>query len=106
MSPKALRAKSGSVEMFPRNLRFYLYERAIFHPTKCAAGAMLGTALQLLNWRTLPGGRRSALPVHLRYVGDEVFLHDIRSASRFVLEFFRRYEASTVIDAARWSVRR
>lgn len=82
------------------NVRFYLYERAIFHPTKCAAGAMLGTALQLLGWRTLPDGRRGSLPVHLRYVGDEVFLHDIRSASAFVLEFFRRYEASTVVDAA------
>jgi hypothetical protein len=93
------------------NVRFYLYERAIFHPTKCAAGAMLGTALQLLGWRTLPPRldeaaapdtpeRRGTLPVHLRYVGDEVFLHDIRSASRFVLEFFRRYEAATVVDAA------
>jgi hypothetical protein len=81
------------------NVRFYLYERAIFHPTKCAAGAMLGTALQLLGWRTLPGGRRGSLPPHLRYVGDEVFLHDIRSASAFVLDFFRRYEAATVVDA-------
>ena len=82
------------------NVRFYLYERAIFHPTKCAAGAMLGTALQLLGWRTLSSGQRGSLPVHLRYVGDDVFLHDIRSAARFVLEFFRRYEASTVVDSS------
>ena len=33
------------------NVRYYLYERVIFHPTKCAAGSMLGTALQLLGWR-------------------------------------------------------
>jgi hypothetical protein len=61
---------------------------------------MLGTALQLLGWRTLADGRRGSLPAHLRYVGDDVFLHDIRSASAFVLEFFRRYEASNVVNAA------
>lgn len=80
------------------NVRFYLYERAIFHPTKCAAGAMLGTALQLLGWRTLPNGREGRLPAHLRFVGDDVFLHDIRSAASFLLNFLEARQPSDVID--------
>lgn len=35
--------------------RYLLNERVLFHPTKCAAGAMLGTAVQLLDLRDLPG---------------------------------------------------
>jgi HD superfamily phosphohydrolase len=88
------------------NVRFYLYERVIFHPTKCAAGSMLGTALQLIGWRQHPpdgaqglpkgaapeGGDGSVssketnsrvqdlLPGHLRLVGDDVFLHDVGCA--------------------------
>jgi HD superfamily phosphohydrolase len=88
------------------NVRFYLYERVIFHPTKCAAGSMLGTALQLLGWRkhppnaaqeppkgTAPEGEdgsaaskktnsrvQDLLPSHLRLVGDDVFLHDVGCA--------------------------
>ena len=62
------------------NVRFYLYERVIFHPTKCAAGSMLGTALQLLGWRKHPSGINPTLPPHLRFVGDDVFLHDIASS--------------------------
>ncbi len=27
-------------------VRFYVYERMLYHPTKCVAGAMLGAALQ------------------------------------------------------------
>src|SRR5439155_11728620 len=42
----------------------------------------------------------ASLPIHLRYVGDEVFLHDVRSAAAFVLEFFRRHDVSTVIDSS------
>jgi HD superfamily phosphohydrolase len=38
------------------NVRYYLYERVIYHPTKCAAGSMLGTALQLLGWRGTGSG--------------------------------------------------
>jgi HD superfamily phosphohydrolase len=67
------------------NVRFYLYERAIYHPTKCAAGSMLGTALQLIGWRKSAHGGMPTLPVHLRFVGDDVFLHDISSALDFIL---------------------
>lgn len=65
------------------NVRFYLYERAIYHPTKCAAGAMLGTALQLLGWRGHTGND-DLLPPHLRFVGDDVFLHDVRASAEFL----------------------
>jgi HD superfamily phosphohydrolase len=69
------------------NVRFYLYERVIFHPTKCAAGSMLGTGLQLLGWRASGmGGNQPTLPDHLRFVGDEVFLHDIRAALDFAID--------------------
>jgi len=70
------------------NVRYYLYERAIYHPTKCAAGSMLGTALQLLGWRgSAIGGTQPTLPPHLRFVSDDVFLHDIRAALDFILDW-------------------
>lgn len=68
------------------NVRFYIYERVIFHPTKCAAGSMLGTALQLLGWKGNQD-KGSDLPDQLRFVGDDVFLHDIRSALGLLLKF-------------------
>jgi hypothetical protein len=34
--------------------RYLISERILFHPTKCAAGAMLGTVIQLLGLRSLP----------------------------------------------------
>jgi len=72
------------------NVRFYLYERVIFHPTKCAAGSMLGTALQLLGWRESDGSTRPTLPAHLRFVGDDVFLHDISTTLDFILQWIAR----------------
>jgi HD superfamily phosphohydrolase len=69
------------------NVRFYLYERVIFHSTKCAAGSMLGTALQLLGWREPDsGGRPPTLPKHLEFVGDDVFLHDVGAAVDLVID--------------------
>jgi HD superfamily phosphohydrolase len=68
------------------NVRFYLYERVIFHSTKCAAGSMLGTALQLMGWRELSIGNRPGLPKHLEFVGDDVFLHDICAALSFLID--------------------
>lgn len=69
------------------NVRFYLYERVIFHPTKCAAGSMLGAAMQLLGWRSLSTKEeRPEIPNHLKFVGDDVFLHDIRAALDFILD--------------------
>ena len=89
------------------NIRYYLFERAIYHPTKCAAGAMLGTALQLLGWRepdkelheilaivNQPSDHEeqeadAILPPRLRYVGDAVFLHDVESAARLAIRVLR-----------------
>lgn len=71
------------------NVRFYLYERALFHPTKCAAGAMLGTALQLMGWRPLRADEDLAayeLPNDFRNVGDGVFLHDLAGGARIALD--------------------
>jgi HD superfamily phosphohydrolase len=76
------------------NVRFYLYERVIFHSTKCAAGSMLGTALQLLGWRKPGNGR--LLPKHLEFVGDDVFLHDIAAALDLLVD-----EASKLPKEAR-----
>lgn len=82
------------------NVRFYLYERAIYHPTKCAAGSMLGTALQLLGWRGPgTGDILPTLPDHLRYVGDDVFLHDIRAALDFVLHWIDELPGQSIIEA-------
>lgn len=66
------------------NVRFYLYERALFHPTKCAAGAMLGTALQLLGINSLKSSSPTAtgqLPDMLQYGGDTGFIENIYTAS-------------------------
>ncbi|MGA8300125.1 MAG: hypothetical protein WB817_11620 [Terriglobales bacterium] len=83
------------------NVRYYLYERVIFHPTKCAAGSMLGTALQLLGWRgSTAGGTRPKLPDQLRFVGDDVFLHDIRAALAFMLDWIAKKPDAQRIDAA------
>lgn len=46
--------------------RYLINERILFHPTKCAAGAMLGTAVQLLGV--------SALPNWMQVLGDQEFL--------------------------------
>jgi HD superfamily phosphohydrolase len=83
------------------NVRFYLYERVIYHPTKCAAGSMLGTALQLLGWRrSTAAGIQPNLPGHLRFVGDDVFLHDICAALTFMLDWVGRKPDTQRIEAA------
>ena len=81
------------------NVRFYLYERAIYHPTKCAAGSMLGTALQLLGWRGSAASEvQPTLPDHLRFVGDDVFLHDIRATLDFALEWMQDLPEANLIE--------
>ena len=57
-------------------VRFYVYQRVLFHPTKCTAGAMLGSALHLMGWQQLP--------VQYRFVGDAVFLSEISEVARLV----------------------
>jgi HD superfamily phosphohydrolase len=46
--------------------RYLISERILFHPTKCAAGAMLGTAVQLLML--------SEMPAWTQTLGDHEFL--------------------------------
>jgi hypothetical protein len=57
-------------------VRFYVYQRVLFHPTKCIAGAMLGSAVQLAGWKPLP--------LQYRFIGDAVFLHEMGEVTRFV----------------------
>jgi HD superfamily phosphohydrolase len=59
--------------------RYLINERVLFHPTKCAAGAMVGTAVQLLGLRDLPGW--------MQVLGDQEFL-------RALMEISRNLEAS------------
>jgi HD superfamily phosphohydrolase len=67
------------------NVRFYLYERAIYHPTKTAAGAMLGTALQLLWWHgATTTSNDDVMPGWLRFVGDAVFINVVYRAAKIV----------------------
>jgi HD superfamily phosphohydrolase len=60
-------------------VRFYVYERVLFHPTKCVAGAMLGAAMQNIGWKTLPQ--------HWTHVGDGTLLREARDAARFIRDF-------------------
>lgn len=56
--------------------RYLINERVLFHPTKCAAGAMLGTAVQLIGLHALPGW--------LQTLGDQEFVRTLQSAARNV----------------------
>jgi HD superfamily phosphohydrolase len=80
------------------NVRFYLYERVIFHPTKCAAGSMLGTALQILFRRENGRDKSTELPEHLQFIGDEVFLHDIRASVNFLENAISQVQDGAQID--------
>lgn len=59
-------------------VRYYVYERVLFHPTKAVAGALLGAAIQWIGWKSLPK--------HLQFAGDTVFLHQLAEAARLVRE--------------------
>lgn len=68
-------------------VRFYVYQRVLFHPTKCIAGAMLGSAIQLVGWRAQDkktGRDRPSLPLHYRFIGDAAFLHEIGEVARLL----------------------
>lgn len=59
--------------------RYLINERVLFHPTKCAAGAMLGTALQLLGV--------DRLPEWMQILGDQEFVRLLTTlASRMEAE--------------------
>lgn len=51
--------------------RYVINERVLFHPTKCAAGAMLGTAVQLLGIEQLEDW--------MQVLGDQQFLQVLTS---------------------------
>lgn len=69
-------------------LRYLISERMIFHPTKCAAGAMLGTVFQLLNLTRLPSWSNSLGDTQLLYVLKETtyYLHTFLSKHKNDLE--------------------
>jgi HD superfamily phosphohydrolase len=67
-------------------VRFYVYERMLYHPTKCVAGAMLGAAIQWIGWRRMPW--------HLHYVGDAIFLHQTAEAARVVRDLLSELKGS------------
>jgi hypothetical protein len=82
------------------NVRFYLYERVLYHPTKCAAGAMLGVSLQLFGLHSLSPGSAAGggLPNVVRYLGDSVFLDRAYQGGRLALEAVQRCSETTSID--------
>jgi HD superfamily phosphohydrolase len=60
--------------------RYLINERVLFHPTKCAAGAMLGTAVQLLGL--------SRLPSWMQALGDQEFLAQLRDVGEALAMIF------------------
>jgi HD superfamily phosphohydrolase len=65
--------------------RYLISERVLFHPTKCAAGAMLGTAVQFLGLRDLPGW--------IQVLGDDEFLHVLNNLASHLAYVATRLEA-------------
>lgn len=63
--------------------RYIINERVIFHPTKCAAGAVLGTAVQLLGI--------SELPPWVQVLGDQDFLARLTDTAGYLLAFCEAY---------------
>ena len=80
------------------NARFHLYERAIYHPTKCAAGAMLGTALQLIGWRKRDGVALLSFPAYFQRLGDDVFIHELREILRLARSLLRTLSPGEPLD--------
>lgn len=65
--------------------RYLINERVLFHPTKCAAGAMLGTTVQLLGLRDLPGW--------MQVLGDQEFLRTLIEISGNLESLVPRFSA-------------
>ncbi|MFL6311429.1 MAG: HD domain-containing protein [Terriglobales bacterium] len=59
--------------------RYVISERVLFHPTKCAAGAMLGTAVQLLGVAHLPSWMQA--------LGDQQFLKQLADIAELLQDF-------------------
>lgn len=65
--------------------RYLINERVLFHPTKCAAGAMLGTAVQLLGLKDLPGW--------MQVLGDQELLRTLLEISRNLDTLVNRFSS-------------
>ena len=63
-------------------VRYYVYERVLFHPTKCVAGAMLGRTIQLLGFKNTP--------TYWQFLGDGVFLQQLREIASIALQVLER----------------
>ena len=70
--------------------RYLLNERVLFHPTKCAAGAMLGTAVQLLGLRDLPPW--------MQVLGDQEFLRTLAALAASAEALCSRIEAQSSLS--------
>lgn len=75
--------------------RYLINERVIFHPTKCAAGAMLGTAVQLLGLRDLPAW--------MQVLGDQEFLRALILMSGWLEEAAVRLSTQSTRRPRPWA---
>lgn len=71
-------------------VRYYVYERMLYHPTKSVGGALLGAAIQFIGWKTLP--------VHLRFVGDDVFRYIVAEAARTIRDLLAVEDENALYD--------
>jgi HD superfamily phosphohydrolase len=75
--------------------RYLINERVLFHPTKCAAGAMLGTAVQLLGLKDLPGW--------MQVLGDQELLRILTAIARNLETLVELFAArSDSSDSGSW----
>jgi HD superfamily phosphohydrolase len=63
--------------------RYVINERVLFHPTKCAAGALLGTAVQLVGMQELPAW--------VQVLGDQEFLAELTRIAAYLSLFCSSY---------------
>jgi HD superfamily phosphohydrolase len=66
--------------------RYVINERVLFHPTKCAAGAVLGTAAQLLGI--------AGVPPWIQVLGDDEFIAELTNTADRLEIFCSTYEPS------------
>lgn len=69
-------------------VRYYVFERMLYHPTKCVAGSMLGRAVQLLGFVELPAAWQRT--------GDATFINQIGEVTDLLLYVLRSPNAETV----------
>lgn len=74
-------------------VRYYVYERMLFHPTKCVAGAMLGRAIQLLGFKEIPS--------QWQRMGDAVFVHQMQEVATLALSAISDVVSQQAADESR-----